>query len=104
MKPSRVGTVAAPAVATNNPVGFVNAAEVPLRVAVHNIGGITLRFSYESGSLGSTTADGVDHYQLVVGAQQTFIVAPRQTLYAVGLGGGGFFTYTANEALPLQEG
>jgi hypothetical protein len=101
MQASRVGTVSVPAIATNNPSGFVSASKRPMRVACKNIGGITLRLSFESASLGSAGADTVDHYQLVVGANETFIVAPGQTLYVAGLGGGGILTYTSSEAYPF---
>lgn len=102
MQPSRVGTVTVPAIATNQPTGFVAAGNVPLRVAVKNVGGVVLRIAFESASLGSSGADTIDHYQLIVGEKETFILAPRQTIYVAAVGGGGQLTYTASEALPLQ--
>lgn len=102
MRPSRVGTITVPGVSTNQPVGFVAAAERPLRVICRNVGGTLLRLSFESASLGAAGANTVDHFQLPGGQSEVFILAPRQTLYVVGAGGGGFLSYAASEAYPFS--
>ena len=104
MAPSRVGTVSVPGIATNSPAGFAHANLRPLRVAVHNVGGAPLRLAFESASLGSSSSDTVDHYQLPIDKQQVFIVAPGQTLYVVAVGAGGNLTYTSSDALPFESG
>lgn len=108
MNPSRLGTISVPAIATASPSGFVTAPRNkdggrPVRVEIHNTGGAVIRLAFESASLGTTSSDGVDHFQLVVGGTVTIIVAPSQTLYCVAVGAGGGLSYVASEAIPFSS-
>lgn len=101
MSLSRVGTVNVPAVPTQNPVGFVRAGQVPVRVVVRNTSGVPLRLSFEASSLAPIAAS-VDIFMLPVGTSETFVLAPNQLLYAVALGAGGQLSYASSDALPFS--
>lgn len=95
-----------PAAATNvDPQPIARGTSVPVRVLVRNVGAAPV-------FLGGTTTDvigpdGVPSsatYRLPVGASDVFVLAPNQTLFAIGVGAGATLVVTASEAIPIGGG
>lgn len=100
MNPSRMDTLGVPAVGARNPNMVTQAAAVPLRVAVRNIGGVMLLFAHsetELSKLGQTS--GV--YELPTDRNETFVLAPGQALFVAAVGPAGRVCYAISEAWPL---
>jgi hypothetical protein len=100
MKLTRFQTTQVPASGPGAvPVALAIAGEVPMRVAVRNIGAVLLFIG--SGSTDVTEA-GAETFRLPPGGQEVFVLAPGQKLYASGAGAGGFVSASSSEALPLS--
>ncbi|UCC72086.1 MAG: hypothetical protein JSV86_17210 [Gemmatimonadota bacterium] len=87
------------------PQPIARGTSVPVRALVRNAGA-TLIF------LGGTAedvvgADGVPSsatYRLPAGATDVFVLAPEQTLFAIGAGAGATIGVSVSEAIPLGQG
>lgn len=101
MKPSTVGTLNVPTIPTPAPATIVKSADRPMRVVVRNSGGANLRIAHDANSLITQASDVATHFQLAIGDEDTFILAPRQGLYAIATGAGGLLSFAASDALPL---
>jgi hypothetical protein len=76
------------------------AGEVPTRVVVRNIGGSTLSFAFNMGDL--TPEVTSESYKLPPLLETVFVLAPRQSLYAVSDAiADGAVSASISEALPL---
>lgn len=102
MIPSRTGQANVPNIPTQNPAVLATApANVPLRVVVRNTGGTPVRIGFDSASMNNISAS--DFYTLPAGANETFVIAGGQVLYAGSIGATGTLSFHWNEALPLQK-
>lgn len=102
MHESEVKTVTVPGVPTNSPAMIAVAAEVPIRVVVSNVGGVPVRLSYASSSLGGITSEASSHFRLIANNDVVLVLAPKQRLYAVGVGAVGVLSVATSDALPLD--
>lgn len=88
-------------VGSTSPTTLAKAASAkPLRVLVNNVGPVVIFVSLTVTDLSPlpTTAS----YRIFPGEQHSFVLAPKQGLYAVGAATGGLLSVSASEALPLQ--
>jgi len=74
---------------------------VAMRVLVRNLGGTVIFLAFESSAVNGVTATS-QRFELPAGLSEVFILQPRQSIFAVGLGPGRL-CYTASEALPIRE-
>lgn len=107
MIPSKVGSVTVSAITpgTNSDIGaFYAAPDVPIRLTVLNVGGTEVQFAFDSSAVNGSqaAASTSDRFQLPAGREFTFLLAPKQMVFAIAVGGGRI-TFHANEALPLQD-
>lgn len=103
MNPSRAYSITIPGTPTNNPAQIAIAqADRPMRAVVLNVGGAPVRIAFNSSALGGITSDGVDHFLLLAGKDITFSLAPKDTLYAVGVGATGSISVHTSDALPFN--
>lgn len=94
MRDSILNSVSVPAIGSA-PALVVQAGEFPMRVMVRNVSGALIFLAHgvqDLNSIGSNA--GV--YQLPAGARDYFYLAPRQTLVAAAVGGGGELSYAAS--------
>jgi hypothetical protein len=92
MNDSQARTITVPGTPTGNPAAIAVAmTDRAMRVLVSNVGATALRIAFSSSSLGQTTAEGVDHFQINPGPSDGFyfLLAPKQRLYAVSIGSVG---------------
>lgn len=71
----------------------------PIRVLCNNVGPVVIFVSLTTADLqpAPTTAS----FRIFPGEQPSFVLAPKQGLYAVGAAVGGLLSVSASEALPL---
>ncbi len=76
------------------------ATKTPIRVLVNNVGPVVIFVSLTTTDLlpAPTTAS----YRIFPGEQNSFVLAPKQGLYAVGAAIGGLLSVSTSEALPLS--
>lgn len=101
MQPSLVQTLSIPQVG-GDPTRLIQAGANPMRVVVRNNGGNVLLIAFETPSLSDVNNMG-SIYQLPVGQSETFVLAPQQSIFAAGLGGGGTASIAASEAIPGKQ-
>jgi len=100
MQPSQVNTITIPAAGTPNPATLWRAALVPTRVVVRNVGRSLILLAHSSSEIQTAEATaGVFH--LPAGAEGTFILAPKQGMWAVSAVAGGLVSIAVSEAMPL---
>lgn len=107
MKASQLKTVTVPGVggSSRRPPSAIAVAmdDRPMRVMLDNVGAVPVRLSFAQSALGSTTAEGTDHYVLTTSAQgRVFILAPKQSLYAAAIGADGRVSVHTSDALPYD--
>lgn len=95
---SIVNTVSVAAQGTP-PAVLYRATQKPLRVVVRNSGGTLLLIAYEATAL-TVNNPMADTFRLPVGASETFVLMPQQSLLAAAVGAGGVASIAASEALP----
>ena len=102
MQSSHVRTIPVPAGGAGaTPTAAAFAAKVPIRVSVRNVGGAVLVFGYSSSDVVGEGGPTSSVYRLPLGASEIFVLAPKQTLYAVGVGAGGVVSVSVSEAIPV---
>lgn len=84
--------------AASTPTTLAKAGPVPLRVAVNNVGVALCLLAFTTTDLSPTPSTAV--YRLPATRDVVFILAPRQSLYALAVGNGGLLSTTISEALP----
>jgi hypothetical protein len=103
MQPSQLNTLVLPLVGSQNPATLMKAAQIPLRVVVLNTGPGTALLAHDPGTL--TNAPVLANtFPLPIGREGTFVLAPKQGLYAVGIGAGVVLGVAVSEALPVSDG
>lgn len=85
----------------SNPSRLIQASDVPMRVVVRNTGGTTLLIAHESNQVANTNSLG-DVFQIPNGQEDVFVLAPKQSLFAASVGGGGQASIAASEAMPVK--
>lgn len=83
------------------PTAVATAALVPIRAVVRNVGGTALALGFASTDLVNIEGATSSSFRLPAGASDIFILAPKQILYAVGVGLGGLISVSTSEALPV---
>lgn len=96
---SKVNTVAVP-VFGNDPATLYQAAAVPLRCLVRNVGGSNILIAYDAPSLQQTPPGQAGTFLLPPGASEVFVLQPREVLVAASVGAGGAASIAVSEALP----
>lgn len=86
-------------VGSQSPTTLAKAATKPLRILASNVGPVVIFISLTTTDLFPlpTTAS----YRVFPGEVQSFVLAPKQGLYAVGVAVGGLMSVSASEALPV---
>lgn len=101
MQPSFMRTVLAPASPSANPARLANATGVPLRIVLSptfNGAATAVAYAYSVNDLTPTVSS--EAFQ-DTGNVLIMILAPKQTLYAVGIGGTVSVALSASEAYPV---
>lgn len=88
--------------AANNIGAFVTAPDkIAVRVLVANVGAVPLAVGATPAAVAGNAVNTGANFRLPAGRSEVFVLAPRQSLYAVGIGGGGRVSYSISEALPM---
>lgn len=86
------------------PGGRVNsiakARKVPMRVYILNLSGSECFFGFASESMIGPDAPGNDVFELPVGRDVTFVLAPEQVLYGCANGAGAAISVATSDAYP----
>lgn len=102
MRDTLLRRVTVRAVAPNvSPPPLVNAAESPMRVLIRNTGGALIFLALTVNDL---QRPGQSADRLAPGDELIYVLAPRQGLFALAAGAGGFVTLSANDAVPVTQG
>lgn len=96
---SKINTVLVP-VFGRNPATLYQAAELPLRVLVRNIGGTNVLLAHDAPSLQQTPPGQAGTFLLPPGASEVFVLQPREAILAAAVGAGGSVSIAVSEALP----
>lgn len=104
---SKFKTYTVPGVQTGvDPILVAYATDRTMRVIVDNVGATVLRFATSSSSLEGGSSAGSDHYQLNGNQSRVYVLAPKQRLFAVSVGGTGQVSIHTSDAallaLPFQ--
>jgi len=103
MEPTRFYTISLPQANANNaPAVITTATSVPLRVLVRNRGPVPCFIAGSSSDLQVAGGAVSAVYTIPSGLTDTFVIAPRQTLYAAGVGAGGEICVSVSEAYPAE--
>ncbi|MGH7176519.1 MAG: hypothetical protein ACREJC_03975 [Tepidisphaeraceae bacterium] len=103
MQPSQLNSLVLPIQGSQSPATLMKAAGVPLRVVVRNFGPGNALLSFDAGTLSSVPVFA-NTWSLPIDREDTFVLAPHQTLYAVGIGAGCVVSIAASEAIPIKGG
>ncbi len=101
MLESSLKTLDVPAIGSSDPSLLHQAAQVPLRVVIHNVGGNLLFVGHSVSELAEPGTVG-SAFQLLIGRELIVVLAPGQSVLAVAQGGGGLVSVAVSEAMPLQ--
>lgn len=97
---SKLNTIVVPP--TGRPPALLyQAAAVPLRVVVRNVGGTNVLLAHETMPLESPANNTTGTFQLPPNTSETFVLMARQSLLAGAVGAGGIVSIAVSEALPL---
>jgi hypothetical protein len=81
----------------------MKAATIPLRIVVRNYGPSNAILSHDPGTL-SNIPVFANAWILPISKEDTFVLAPGQGLYAVGVGVGVIISIASSEAIPIKHG
>lgn len=99
MQDSRLDTISVPQIGVRNPATIAVATSLPMRLVVRNVGPVIVALAHSSNEISSVGATaGV--YQLPPGGSEVIVLAPKQGLWAAGLGAGGIVSMALSEVLP----
>jgi hypothetical protein len=101
MQPSQLNSLVLPIQGTQNPATLMKAAGVPLRVVVRNFGPNNALLAHDVGTL-SNIPVFANAWIIPINKEDTFVLAPGQALYAVGIGTGVIISVAASEAIPVK--
>lgn len=103
MQPSRLRSVLLPAApSAARPTTVADAGDFPLRVLVRNIGALVAAFGYSSQDVAAPDGPSSESFRIPAGSTDVFVLAPRQKLFGVGIGGTNVVSVASSEALPLE--
>ena len=74
---------------------------MPVRAAIENVGPVLVFLGNAPQDLSGAGGPGSQTRPLPVGAERIFVLAPGQTLFAIGAGVGARVAVSVSEALPL---
>ncbi len=98
---SSVNTVNVPVFgAPGGAATLYQAAGVPLRIVVRNVGGANVLIAHDATSLATAPPGLAGMFQLPVGQSEVFVLQPRQQILASAVGGGGVVSIAVSEAIP----
>lgn len=101
MQPSLINTITVPGVPTETSSTLATATyDRPRRALVRNSGTVPLRLFFDSANGNDVASSGI--YILPAGQSDTFILAPKQSLYAVAVGATGLASVHSSDALPFE--
>lgn len=92
-------TITVPAIG-GNPATLAKAAGLSLRLLVNNVGPTVMFISQATTDLQPVPTTG--SYRVFPGEQHVFVVAPKQSVYAISAAAGGLLSISLSEALPLD--
>lgn len=98
MKDSTYVTLDIAAIGAVDATTIAKAADIPLRVLMSNESPVVIFISKSPGDVAPTPT--TSSYRIYPGRDKVFIIAPKQTLYAIGAGTGGLLSVSTSEALP----
>ena len=101
MQPSQLNSLVIPIAGSSNPATLMKAAAIPLRVVVRNTGPGVALLAHDPGTL-SNTPVFANAYVLPQDREDTFVLAPQQGIYAVGIGVGVVLSVAISEAIPVK--
>jgi len=101
MTPSTLQTMQTPATGGASPATVAKAGDVPLRVYISNVGGAVVVVSFSASNL-NTTAATTSCFRILQNRDATFVLAPRQSLFAASAGMAGMVSVAVSEALPID--
>jgi hypothetical protein len=96
---SKVNTILVPA-AGQDPALLYQAADIPLRILVRNIGGNAVSLAHDVSSLQQQPPSQSGTFQLPPGASEVFVLQARESLVAAAAGAGGAVSIAVSEAIP----
>jgi hypothetical protein len=102
MKPSQLNSLTLPIQGSQAPSTLAKAAEVPLRVVVRNFGPGNAILAHDPGTL-SNLPVFANAWIIPVDKEDTFVLAPGQGIYAVGIGEGNILSVAISEAFPIKK-
>lgn len=99
MQNTNFETLTVAPIGSANPTTLAKAAQHPLRLLCNNVGPVIIFVSLTTTDLSPqpTTIS----YRIFPGEQHSFVLAPKQGLYAVGGAAGGLLSVATSEALPV---
>jgi hypothetical protein len=95
---SQLNTVTLPPIGSNNPATLAYATDKPFRVVVRNVGAVPVVLAHDAGTLENAPAVA-NTFLLPTGASEVFVLAPKQGIFAAGVGGGGMISIAISEAI-----
>lgn len=101
MQPSFMRTITAPGSPTTNPARLANATDVPVRLVLNPIISAPATAAAYAYSISDLTPGISSEAFRDTGVGLIVILAPRQTLYVVGVGGQIAVSVAASEAYPV---
>jgi len=101
MQPSQLNSLIVAQVGGPRPTSVARAANAPLRIALVNVGAITIMLAHDEGTLIAAPAFA-NTYQLLPGKELVVVLVPRQGLCAAGVGAGGQLSVAISEAIPTK--
>lgn len=102
MKPTMFNTIVLPGAGANTrPICIAKATTVPIRVVVDNLSAVTVLLGGTSGDVYAGSGPGTAVYRLSHDEVRTFVLAPKQSLFAAGAGAMANISVAISEAYPV---
>jgi hypothetical protein len=95
-----MNTVAVPISGFKDPATLYVATVNPLRIVVRNVGPALVFLAFSPSDLVEASAGLAGQFQLPSDRSEVFVLAPKQGIYAVSLGGDGVVSISVSEAFP----
>lgn len=102
MHETTFGTILLPGAGANTrPICIAKASTVPIRVIVDNISAVTVLLGSTSEDVYTGSGPGTAVYRLTNGEVRTFVLAPKQSLFAAGAGAMANVSVSVSDAYPV---
>lgn len=92
------------AVGAKNPSVLGQAATVPVRILVRNVGGALIFISTSTDDLSGKNGPSAGCYRLPQDTSDVFVLQPKQILLALAIGAGAQASVSVSEAIPQTFG